>query len=126
MDRKIIYVGLFLDNQLDGCLSKKTVNQHVTLAFRPQEGFLQEDLLGKPFQVRLVGYACDLNNEGYRVEIPGELKSNQQVPLHITVSTSDSGKPVNTGYLKFQPIGAQTRTVSARYGYFDGSQVRFA
>lgn len=124
--RKIIYIALFLDKQLDGCLSKKTTNQHVTLAFRPQEDFLREDLLGKSFPVKLVGYACSLENEGYRVTIPEELESSQQVPLHITVSTSEFGKPVNTGYLKFEPIGSQSRTVMARYGYFDGNQVRFS
>lgn len=126
MERKVIYVGLFLEEPLQGKLSKQTMNQHVTLAFRPEEGFLKEDLLGKCFNVRLVGYGCSLDNEGYQVTIPEELKNTQQVPLHITVSTSEYGKPVKTGYLLFHPIGAQTRVVRARYGYFDGTQVRFS
>lgn len=123
--RKVIYVGLFLETPLQGKLQKEVKEQHVTLAFRPKEGFLKEELLGKLFPVTLIGYACSLDNEGYQVKIPKELESTQKVPLHITVSTSKYGSPVKTGYLPFWPIGSQTRIVKARYGYFDGKSIRY-
>ena len=34
---KLIYMGIFLDTHIDSTLEKDTVNQHITLAFKPKE-----------------------------------------------------------------------------------------
>lgn len=117
-NEKYIYIGIFVDcdtlqkfvndNITKDRLSRVIDNPHVTFAFRPAE--YNYDLIGKLVMLKVVGYACDGKNQGLQVmmeetsnpEILAEFKKIKNP--HITLSTSDDGKPVDTGKMKFEPI----------------------
>lgn len=111
-----IYTGWFLDpNQLRQALcglpshrlSKEIATPHVTLAFRPKEVF--SSCFGTRATITAIGYGNDGENEGLLVTVQPEAEPLRQVLSsvsvpHITLSTSDTGKPVNTAKLDFIPI----------------------
>ncbi len=126
MVKNIIYLGIFFPNEeklITGKELEKVIpNKHITLAFRPKE--IPEGIIGKPVKVKVVGYACDGNNEGFQSEVVTEdkdilnLLKEVRVP-HITTSVSNSGKPVDTWKLNFQPI--EPFCIDGIVGYFDGA-----
>lgn len=115
---KYIYIGIFVDfinlqmftndNITKERLPRLIMKPHVTFAFRPTE--YNPDLIGKLAMLKVVGYACDGKNQGLQVmmeetsnpEILAEFKKIKNP--HITLSTSEDGKPVDTGKMKFEPI----------------------
>lgn len=104
----IIYWGLFLKNDMTGSLTRDVKHQHVTFAFKPH--CIPSHLFGTQCNVTVIGYANDGENEGYLVEIPNALKTfyENDAPPHITISISETGKPVNTGKLHFKPCARRT------------------
>ncbi len=124
------YQGLFLDEktqeklvelQKDG-LSDITKDMHITFKFGETEQY-PEELIGKEFKIKIIGYASDGKNSGFQVELPEELKpyyKNQNGP-HITVSLGEvngvKGKAVDTGTLNFEPI-EEPFEISSKMGYF--------
>lgn len=124
------YQGLFLDEktqeklvelQKNG-LSDITKDMHITFKFGETEQY-PEELIGKEFNVKIIGYASDGKNSGFQVELPEELKpyyKNQNGP-HITVSLGEvdgiKGKAVDTGTLNFEPI-EEPFEISSKLGYF--------
>jgi len=129
----IVYYGLFfvppesikLFNaaQSGPLLVKKIPDPHITFAFKPAPGKLPpEDLWGEKFDVVITGLGNDGNNQGYKVEIPEELKKyyfNDAIP-HITLSVSNIGKPVNTRNLLFKDI--PNFKVQGIFGYHNGAK----
>jgi len=115
---KYIYIGIFVDydtlqkfvndNITKDKLSRVIDKPHVTFAFRPKE--YNPDLIGKLVMLKVVGYACDGKNQGLQIEmdntsIPEILAEFKKIKNpHITLSTSEDGKPVDTGKMKFEPI----------------------
>ena len=115
---KYIYIGIFVDfinlqmftndNITKERLSRLIMKPHVTFTFRPTE--YNPDLIGKLAMLKVIGYACDGKNQGLQVmmeetsnsEILAEFKKIKNP--HITLSTSEDGKPVDTGKMKFEPI----------------------
>ena len=115
---KYIYIGIFVDfinlqmftndNITKERFPRLIMKPHVTFAFRPTE--YNPDLIGKLAMLKVVGYACDGKNQGLQVmmeetsnpEILAEFKKIKNP--HITLSTSEDGKPVDTGKMKFEPI----------------------
>lgn len=114
----VIYTGVFVNNKdLERLLEEHGVqriklwreipNTHVTIQYRPEQ--VDESLFGNPVDVRVVGYGVNAQNEGLLVEIAcaneevQKLCKQIEVP-HITLSVSKAGKPVNTRYVRFQPI----------------------
>ncbi len=122
----IIYWGLFTEETIKGNLEKEVKDQHITFKFKPNE----EDeilLLGGEYTVNVVGYASDGENEGVLVEIPEELKRlyKNPAPPHITISVSETGKPVDTGKLNFTRDIPEhiPKEIKCRVGYFVGGRV---
>jgi len=116
MKQKILYVGAFVSPTAladalygvrSGHLGREIDTPHVTFRYAPRE--IPAELFGTPLTVRITGYGCDGENEGVSAEIitdSEELAAMAQeiaVP-HITLSVSETGKPVNTRYLHFEPI----------------------
>ena len=103
--KTVIYEGIFFDGlSFAGRLPKKVAYKHLTTAFRPSTA--SSHLYGEQVAVLVTGYGNDGDNEGYKVvfidgseEIKRKIE-NLPVP-HITLSTSLSGKPVNTAKLSF-------------------------
>ncbi len=124
------YSGLFFDEESikklieaqGNGLSDTVNNMHTTFKFGELEQF-PDELIGKDFEVKVVGYASDGRNSGYRVELPEELipyYENKNQP-HITVSIGEvdgkKGKPVDTGRLNFKDL-EEMFTINGRLGYF--------
>lgn len=103
-------------------LSDITKDMHITFKFGETEQY-PEELIGKEFNVKIIGYASDGKNSGFQVELPEELKpyyKNQNGP-HITVSLGEvdgiKGKAVDTGTLNFEPI-EEPFEIPSKLGYF--------
>lgn len=100
-----IYWGLFVDDRslFKSNLENEVVWKHVTFGFKTP---CPIKMVGSRWTLKIVGYACDGDNEAYLVELPHEVKrfyGNVAVP-HITVSTSKDGVPKNSGYLPFEML----------------------
>lgn len=103
-------------------LPKVVANLHCTFKFKPTRKETQdffEALGNREISLKVVGYASDGKNSGFEVELPKDLKNvylNRQkidldgeiiervTPPHITVSMSEDGKAVNTGFLEFEKL----------------------
>lgn len=134
MRRGVIYEGLFFDRdnteilrKLErGRLAKSIGRPHCTFCFRPSAEDIPEEIAGYEFTVKIVGVGANQNNSGLLVELPDSLKKyyknvdieGKTVPPHITMSTSIYGKPVNTRFLKFEPI--EPVEVRGKFGFFMG------
>lgn len=94
-------------------------NPHMTLEFHPST--VDETLFGEEVKITLIGYGNNGQNEGFKVvahsDNPKLQQMINQVPVpHITLSTSHSGKPVDTKLLKFSPI--EPTTLFGKYGAY--------
>lgn len=88
-------------------LARPIVHPHVTFVYRPAQ--VDPSLFGTPVRVRAVSYGNDGVNEGLGVELfsdnPAIRAMIDAIPVpHITLSVSETGKPVNTCRLQFEPI----------------------
>lgn len=103
MNRKSVsYIGVFTKH-IDGKLDKDIPNQHITLAFQPDEEQFKEllPLLGQDCAYKIIGYGNDGKNEGLHVVLEPGIPYFGAEQQHITLSVSLDGKPVDTGALKF-------------------------
>ena len=107
-------------------LAKTPARPHITLAYRPAEGQIHEELFGKKIVCRLIRYGNDGLNEGFYVAFDGgdkrlvELFSSITTP-HITLSFAEESKPVKTGFLDFKPLATVDQLVfEAEFGAFYG------
>lgn len=110
-----IYWGIFVEN-LGGELEKVIPNQHITFGFRTE---YPEYVHGQNVEVTIVGYGNDGKNEAFLVELPNsimDIYGGADRP-HITLSVSESGKPVDSWKLDFQPV--PPRSIIGKFGYFD-------
>lgn len=81
---------------------------HVTVEFRPIGG-VNERLLSKEVDIKVIGHANDGKNEGLLVELSSPNREMQKEidkieVQHITISYADGAKPVDTKNLDFQPL----------------------
>ena len=70
----------------------------------------------------ITGYGNDGNNEGVSVELvkasDRAKEAFKKIPLaHITLSTSEYGKPVDTARLDFRPVCKNVR-IRGKYGAY--------
>lgn len=113
---KFQYVGVFFEadyfmNEIskicDNHLFRVIQNPHITFAYKPST--IDESLFGERVVVKMVAYGNNGINEGVKVELVSANEavrtafSQIEIP-HITISVSESGKPVNTRYLDFSQI----------------------
>ncbi|MFW6027133.1 MAG: hypothetical protein ACOCRX_12430 [Candidatus Woesearchaeota archaeon] len=105
---QIKYAGLFFndDSNLLNCKSNNKIrndNFHCTIAMSPKDEYLKNINLGNNYDVNIQGRGYDDENEGFKILIPEEIEKiykNKNTP-HITLGTSENGKPFNTGKLDF-------------------------
>lgn len=128
-NKKVIYTGVFFEDskvkelisELDiKPLDKLTPDTHVTFGFR--KGLLfPEEMIGKKFEVKVIGVGSDENNQGFEVELPSEIEEFYKgaTVKHLTFATSETGKPVDTAKLTFEKI-SEPKTITCIVGYFDG------
>lgn len=110
------YVGCFFDyHELTelvapirkGALKNSKTTPHVTFEYKPKTVLME--LWNTPVMATIIGYGNNGENEGLRVvlssnnEIINRMSKKIEVP-HITLAVSDTGLPVNTRYLSFEPI----------------------
>ena len=124
------YQGIFFDNEVEqqlislqkNGLNSNIENMHITFKYGDIEKY-PEELIGKEFTIKIVGYASDGKNSGFSVEIPKELKTYYKscsIP-HITISIRElggiKGKPADTAKLDFK-ILKEPIEIQGKLGYF--------
>ena len=100
---------------------------HCTFKYHPNEKEIFDNLVGKEFEVLLIGYGCDGNNSGFELQFSSEIMQyyinydgdNPQklnVP-HITASLAEGAKAYKTKNLHFEPL-PQPISIKGRFGYW--------
>lgn len=83
---------------------------HCTFKLFPDKDEVFSNLIGKEFEVEIIGYASDEMNSGFLINIPDELKeyyinydeNMKLITPHITTSINYGAKNRNTQNLKFE------------------------
>jgi hypothetical protein len=130
-DMNVLYKGLFIENDSSLSLIKSEgakrlavdiQDKHVTFEFKPSDLF-PEHFLGPLFFMKVVGYANDGKNSGFKVQLPSVLAPYYKGAntIHITSSISLEGKAKDTAHLTFEPI--EPFNISGRLGYFTNKGV---
>ena len=129
----INYEGLFFeDEDLEKILSLEetkldSVNDviHCTFKYKPKQDEIFDELVGKYFDVDLLGYGCDDKNSGFLIAFQDELKDyyinydkdGNFISSHITTSIKNGEDPLNTKDIPFnfyeKPIH-----IKGRFGYY--------
>jgi len=131
-----IYIGAFVNKKellkVAETVSKNRLqrvidNPHVTFKFKPQS--VDKTLFGETVEITIIGYANDGKNEGFKVSVasnnPELSKMIEAIPTpHITISVSENGKPVDTGFLNFKNIRHPIK-ITGTFGGFTPSGVIF-
>ena len=127
------YEGIFLDEKSielirlieENKLELTNDQLHCTFKYKPNRGEIFNDIVGKEFELYLVGYGNDGMNSGFEVVLPEELNeyyinydnnNNLKVP-HITTSLSKGAKAVNTANLEFKKLKKPIK-VTGKFGYW--------
>ena len=100
---------------------------HCTFKYHPTTDEIFNDIVGRTFEVYLIGYGNDGQNSGFEILFPDELKdyyinydeqnSNQLKVPHITASLSEGAKAVNTKNLTFKRLEKPIK-ITGRFGYW--------
>lgn len=100
---------------------------HCTFKYHPTTDEIFNDIVGRTFEVYLIGYGNDGQNSGFEILFPDELKdyyinyeeqnSTVLIPPHITVSLAEGAKAINTKNLNFKPLEKPVKLVG-RFGYW--------
>lgn len=127
------YEGLFFDKESIDIIKSLEKNKlefindeiHCTFKYKPNNNEIFNDIVGKEFEVYLVGYGSDGMNSGFEIELPKELLkyyinyeedgSKLKIP-HITASISKDAKSNNTKNLKFIPLPRKYK-VKCKFGF---------
>jgi hypothetical protein len=131
----IKYEAIFLDEESINLIHKleekklDRVNDeiHLTLKYKPKDNEIFNDIVGKEFDMYLIGYANDGMNSGFEIELTEELKpyyinydeinTTTLKKPHITASLSNEAEAVNTKNLNFIKL-PQKYKVKGRFGYW--------
>lgn len=108
-------------------LTKVNDQIHCTFKYHPSTNEIFNDIVGKTFEVYLIGYGNDGLNSGFEISFPDELKDyyinyDEQNPTllkvpHITASLSKRAKASNTKNLNFKPLEKPIKLVG-KFGYW--------
>lgn len=131
----VYFEGIFFDKdtiKLLHSLETKTLAKinghfHCTFKYRPKDEEIFDNIVGKSFEIVLVGYGNDGINSGFEVAFSNELKpyyinyvdQNHKVlrTPHITVSLAEGAIPENTRNLKFVPLKKPIK-LRGKFGYW--------
>ena len=113
----VFYEGLFFDKEEENKILALEENRleygidilHCTFKYMPSSKELFSELLGRNFEIEILGYGYSENNSGFCIRLPKELesyyintnKSGLYVLPHITCSRSVSGNSEDTKDLMF-------------------------
>ncbi len=129
------YEGLFFETDMVDLIQSlekeklARVNDeiHCTFKYHPTTNEIFNDIVGKTFEVYLIGYGNDGKNSGFEILLPDELKKyyinydeqNKMVLKHphITASLSEGANSSNTKNLNFKPLKKPVKVVG-RFGYW--------
>ena len=98
---------------------------HCTFKYKPEDSEIFNEIVGKSFDLYLIGYGNDGKNSGFETLLPKELlkyyinydnNGNLKVP-HITTSIKEGEKASNTMYLDFKPLKEKVK-VTGKFGYW--------
>ena len=129
------YEGIFFENDIVDLIHSLESNQlsrvndeiHCTFKYHPSDEEIFDDIVGKYFEVYIIGYANDGQNSGFELLLPDELRDyyinydeqnpNQLKVPHITASLSEDASASNTKNLSFVPLEKPIKVVG-RFGYW--------
>lgn len=129
------YEGIFFEGEIVEIihsLEKTTLEEindrlHCTFKYHPSNEEIFNDIVGKTFEVYLVGYANDGMNSGFEILLPEELKKyyinfDEDNPCvlkipHITASLKQGAKASNTKNLKFNKLEKPVK-INGRFGFW--------
>ena len=100
---------------------------HCTFKYHPTPDEIFNDIVGRTFEVYLIGYGSDGQNSGFEILFPDELKDyyinydEQNLTVlktpHITASLAEGAKASNTKNLNFIPLEKPIKLVG-RFGFW--------
>ncbi len=129
------YEGLFFDKETvellhsleEKQLAKINDEIHCTFKYHPKEKDVFNDIVGKSFEITIIGYGNDGFNSGFQISLPDELlpyyinyeDDNQSLlkTPHITSSLAENAKAVNTNNLQFTPLEKPIK-IKGTFGYW--------
>ena len=129
------YEGIFFDEESVNIIHSLETEQlarindeiHCTFKYKPKDDEIFNEIVGKNFELYLVGYANDDNNSGFEILLPQELlpyyinydEENPEVLKipHITASLSENAIASNTKNLKFVPLEHPVK-VTGKFGFW--------
>lgn len=129
------YEGIFFDADMVALIHSlekeklDIVNDeiHCTFKYHPTNDEIFNEIVGKTYEIYLIGYGNDGKNSGFEILFPDELKYyyinyDEQNPTilkipHITASLAKDAKASNTKNLKFIPLDTPIKLVG-RFGYW--------
>ena len=133
----IRYEGLFFEEQEELLRSleiehliKPIENIHITFKYKPSEEEIFDNLVGREFNILILGRGSDGENSGLIVKLPDELIPfyiNETVP-HITTSLNINAKTVNTkNILDFNKLEMFSTPIpiKGKFGYFIDQKVSY-
>lgn len=129
------YEAIFLDDESVKMIHQLEQNKldrvndeiHLTLKYKPTKEEIFNEVVGKEFELYLIGYGNDGINAGFEVELSEELKpyyinydeenSSKIKTPHITSSLKEDAVAVNTKNLNFIPL-PQKYKIKGKFGYW--------
>ena len=129
------YEGIFFEADMDDLIHSLETEKlarvndeiHCTFKYHPTTDEVFNDIVGRTFEVYLIGYGNDGQNSGFEILFPDELKDyyinyDEQNPTvlkapHITVSLAEEAKVLNIKNLSFKPLEKPVKLVG-RFCYW--------
>jgi len=129
------YEGIFFEKEavdLIHSLELETLSNindeiHCTFKYHPSTNEIFNNIVGKTFEVFLIGYGNDKQNSGFEIRLPNELQEyyinyDEQNPNilkkpHITASIAEGAKSSNTKNLNFIPLKNPIKIIG-KFGYW--------
>lgn len=129
------YEAIFLDKESIKLIQQLEENKldrvndeiHLTLKYKPNDDEVFNEIVGKEFELYLIGYGNNGTNAGFEVELSDELKpyyinydedepSKVKIP-HITSSLALDAKAMNTKNLVFNKL-PQKYSIKGTFGFW--------
>lgn len=129
------YEGIFFEADMvdlihsleTGKLAQINDEIHCTFKYHPTTDEIFNEIVGKTFEIYLIGYGNDGQNSGFEILLPDDLKNyyinydeqnpNVLKPPHITASLAEGAKASNTKNLSFKPLEKPIKLVG-KFGYW--------
>lgn len=130
----ILYSGLFISGKEAKILEKLEQtpleitpnNFHVTFKYKPNDEEINNfyEVIGREIEVKVIGYACNGKNSGFRLFLPSDImpyylnivNGKMTIP-HITTSFSKNSAPKFTKNLHFKKLDNPV-IIKGRLGLF--------